>query len=119
MKEFKIPMIDQSFILFIGEDDFVKFAQQAKKEYPDAYKYEDEIIKEECAGLTGGFTVHRLVWIGNTHDKNLIYHELSHMLHSLYLEINAVEENEFKAYLSAYIYCEVFNHIDEIKEPIK
>ena len=112
MKEFKIPLIDQSFILFIGEDDFVKFAQQAKKEYPDAYKYDGEILNEECLGLTGGFTVNRLVWIGNSHDKNLIYHELSHMLHSLYEQINAAEENEFKAYLSAHIYCEVFDYIE-------
>jgi len=114
MKEFKIPLIDQSFILFIGEDDFIKYAKQAKKEYPDAYKYDDDIINEECAGLTGGNTVHHLVWIGNSKDKNLIYHELSHMLHSLYEQINATEENEFKAYLSAYIYCTVFEYIEEL-----
>lgn len=114
MIEFEIPLIDQSFILYIGENDFVKFAKQVKKEYPDAYEYNDEIINEECEGLTGGFTVHRLVWIGNSYDKNLIYHELSHMLHSLYLEINATEENEFKAYLSAYIYCAVFKYIEEL-----
>lgn len=119
MKEFKIPMIDQSFILFIGEDDFKNYAKQVKKEYPDAYKYDDDILNKECAGLTGGSTVHRLVWIGNSKDKNLIYHELSHMLHSLYLEINATDENEFKAYLSAWVYCEVFNYIDEIQEANK
>lgn len=119
MKEFIIPMIDQSFILYIGEDDFIKFAKQAKKEYPDAYEYESEILNEICEGLTGGKTVHRLVWIGSSKDKNLIYHELSHMLHSLFLEINATDENEFKAYLSAYIYCEVFEYIDGINGETK
>ena len=111
MKVFKIPLIDQTFTLYIGEDDFIKYAKQVKKEYPDAYKYGDEILNEECAGLTGGFTVHRLVWLGNSHDKNLIYHELAHMLHSLYEQINATEENEFKAYISAWVYCEVFKYI--------
>jgi hypothetical protein len=111
MKEFKIPMIDQSFFLYIGEDDYYKWAEKVKKELP---KYP---VDDNCTGLTGGFSTDHLIWLGNSHDKNLIYHELAHYFHYLFEHIGINAENEFKAYITAWIYCEVFEYINKFKEP--
>ena len=108
MKEFEIPMIDQYFFLFIGEDDYYKWLEKAKKENLE-YIYE-----EQCTGLTGGTTSGRFIWIGNSKDDNLIYHEISHYLHWLYNLMACPSENEFKSYISAWVHSEIFKYINQM-----
>lgn len=108
MKEFKIPMIDQSFFIYIGEDDYYTWVKHVKKEVP---RY---LVDDECTGLTGGSTADRLIWLGNSGDEILIYHELSHYFHFLFNEMACSEENEFKAYISSWVHSEVFKYIEEL-----
>jgi len=99
MTTFTIPLIGKIFYIYVGKKEWHKYRIDVSKE--DSKIDMGEYPGEDSGRSNGGW-----IWIDNTKDKNLIYHELSHLIDDVMELINS-HDKEFRAYISAWIYDSV------------
>ena len=96
MKEFKIPLIDKVFYIYVGEKEWEQFKKNSIKNGAD------ENLNEPYPGEDSGRAGGSWIWIDNKKDRNLIIHELSHFVDQL-LNYLHTHDGEFRAYITAWV----------------
>ncbi len=96
MKKFEIPLIEKTFYIYVGKDEWEKYKKDVIKEGGETKP--DALWPGKNAGQADG----GWIWIDNTKDKNLIYHELSHLIDDVMVLINT-KDREFRAFITAWV----------------
>lgn len=97
MKKYHIPLIDKSFYIYEGKEDWYKFYNILKSEKVD--------IDIDGIDKNTGYCFLCYVWVFDLNDKRTLIHELSHLIDNA-METIGSTCSELRAYITEYIYCD-------------
>ena len=97
MRQIDIPFKDHKLCIYTGKKGRIDFTKKVHSVSPD---WVDD-------NTTDGISFQNLIFIEDVKNKNVLLHEVSHFLDTLYEELACQTETEFKAYLFAYVIEEV------------
>jgi hypothetical protein len=95
MVKITIPLINYSFYIYVGDEEYEKMIKAAKK-------YGHTV--GGASSNRAGWCIGQYIWIRNVFDDATLYHEIFHFLDELFKNVGCVDELEFRAYIAEYVY---------------
>lgn len=100
MKQFKIPLIDKQFRIYIGQREWEAFCKYCVFLGMDKNNVEKKAPIGGSGRCWGG-----AIWVNRIKDRPTLFHELSHFIDDLMGMIDKNQEKgEFRAYLTEWVY---------------
>ena len=106
MKHFKIPLIEKTFDIYVGKDEWEKFKHDTIKEGAT------ESINIPLPSKGSGKAWGGWVWISDLKDRQLVIHELSHLIDDTMEDLHS-KDTEFRAYITMWVIDNVLKWIEK------
>jgi hypothetical protein len=110
IKKILVPVIDKELIIHVGASEWGKFVKALEKQ--NAKVSGDE---KEAPPKGGGRAYGSWIYVDNLEDTNLVIHEVLHFLSDVYTNLQCESEEEFKAYIGAYVLTDIFKWLHKNK----